>query len=220
LGIPVGVITNSSMLNRADVREDLCGADWVSLKVDAVQNATWRRIDRPHPMLRFASILDGMLRFAKDFSGQIVTETMIVRGVTDALDSMENVAEFLLRLQPHTAYLGIPTRPTAEKRARIPDEGVLVEMFQCISGKVKCVEFLSSYEGDAFVSTGDLAQDLLRIAAVHPMREGAIDALIKQSGVSWKIVDNLLSCGALLRKEHEKHVYYLRRFSKVPGRTS
>ena len=213
LGIPVGVITNASLMERGDVHDDLCNADWVSLKVDTVQAKVWRRIDRPHPALRLASALDGMLRFAKDFSGQLVTETMIIDGMNATRDSMDKVADFLGRLHPHTAYLSIPTRPPAEKRARVPNEDVLLEMFQCVSEKVARVELLTGYEGDAFIATGDVALDLLSITAVHPMREEAVAAVIKQSGASWEIVDGLLSGGELLRREHAGHVYYLRRFS-------
>ena len=84
-------------------------------------------------------------------------------------------------------------------------------MSQGISKKVKRVEFLTGYEGDAFVSTGDVAQDLLSITAVHPMREGAVQGFLKQSGSSWDMVGGLLSGGELLRKEHEGHTYYLRK---------
>jgi wyosine [tRNA(Phe)-imidazoG37] synthetase (radical SAM superfamily) len=42
LGIPVGVITNGSLLWRDDVRKALGGADWVSLKIDAVEERIWR----------------------------------------------------------------------------------------------------------------------------------------------------------------------------------
>jgi wyosine [tRNA(Phe)-imidazoG37] synthetase (radical SAM superfamily) len=37
LGLPIAVISNTSLIWRQDVREDLMGADWVSLKVDAVE---------------------------------------------------------------------------------------------------------------------------------------------------------------------------------------
>jgi wyosine [tRNA(Phe)-imidazoG37] synthetase (radical SAM superfamily) len=37
LGLPIAVISNASLIWRQDVREDLMGADWVSLKVDAVE---------------------------------------------------------------------------------------------------------------------------------------------------------------------------------------
>ncbi|MFO8035108.1 MAG: hypothetical protein R6U57_00560, partial [Anaerolineales bacterium] len=42
LGIKIAVISNSSLIWREDVREELGKADWVSLKMDAVQEETWR----------------------------------------------------------------------------------------------------------------------------------------------------------------------------------
>lgn len=43
LGIKIAVITNSSLIWREDVRNDLCKADWVSLKVDTVSEKIWRK---------------------------------------------------------------------------------------------------------------------------------------------------------------------------------
>ncbi|MDX2437439.1 MAG: radical SAM protein, partial [Acidobacteriota bacterium] len=77
LGIKIAVITNSSLIWRKDVREELALADWVSLKVDAVREDVWRRIDRPHGQLRLSQILDGALALSGSFTGQLVTETML-----------------------------------------------------------------------------------------------------------------------------------------------
>jgi wyosine [tRNA(Phe)-imidazoG37] synthetase (radical SAM superfamily) len=42
VGIPIAVITNSSLIFKENVREALLLADWVSLKVDAVTEEIWR----------------------------------------------------------------------------------------------------------------------------------------------------------------------------------
>lgn len=83
LGVKVAVITNASLIWREDVRSDLMLADWVSLKVDSVREQAWRRVNRPHGSLRLDAILEGMLVFAKVYSGELVTETMIVRDLAD-----------------------------------------------------------------------------------------------------------------------------------------
>jgi len=57
LGIPIAVISNGSLLDREDVRFDLAEADWVSFKIDAVSEETWRRVDRPHGRLQLRPIL-------------------------------------------------------------------------------------------------------------------------------------------------------------------
>jgi len=214
LDVPVGVITNSSLLWRNDVREELAKADWVSVKIDAVQERIWRQINRPHKALRLSMILDGVLAFAKAFSGRLATETMLVRGFNDNDECMEEVAGFLHRLQPHRAYLSIPTRPPMEHLVRSPDEGVLNRIYQIFARKLGSVEYLIGYEGDDFACTGDIEKDLLSITAVHPMRAEAVRALLSRAGSSWDAVDRLLARGDLTVTEYEGHSFYLRRFNK------
>ena len=83
LGIPVAVISNAFLVDRSDVQSDLLRADWVSLKVDAVREETWRRVNRPHRRLRLADQLSGGLRFSRRFAGTLATETMLVGGLND-----------------------------------------------------------------------------------------------------------------------------------------
>lgn len=218
LKTPVGVITNSSLLWREDVRRDLIDADWVSLKIDAVQEPIWKRINRPHGDLRLPLILDGILDFAKSFKGKLVTETMLIRGINDHDSAVTAVAEFLHRVQPSTAYLSIPTRPPAETSAGIPDELAITRAHQLLSEHVEHVEYLIGYEGNAFVSTGDIEADLLSITAVHPMRRDAVMELLTRSGASWSVVDRLLAQKDLVEINYEGHVFYLRRFKRDPGR--
>jgi len=214
LKVPVGVITNSSLLGRDDVREEIGKAEWVSLKIDAVQEGIWRQINRPHRALRLSLILDGILAFAKTFTGKLVTETMLVRGLNDTDDCLKEVAAFLHRLQPYRAYLSIPTRPPAERSVRGPDEAALNRAYQLLADKVKRVECLIGYEGDAFALTGDVEKDLLSITAVHPMREEAVSAFLSRAGSSWDVVERLVAQRDLAETKYDGHIFYLRRFTK------
>ena len=75
LGILLAILTNSSLVWREDVRKDLLEFDFVSLKLDAISERVWRKINRPHRDLKLERILQGILRFRKDFGGKVVTET-------------------------------------------------------------------------------------------------------------------------------------------------
>ena len=216
-GIPTAVISNSSLLSREDVKGDLVGADWVSLKVDSVDERTWRRVNRPHGRLELASMLEGAMAFAQMFGGKLVTETMLVAGVNDSEEQLRGVADFLGRLRPDTAYLSIPTRPPAEEWARAPDEENLNRAYQLLSEKVERVEYLIGYEGDAFACTGDVESDLLSITAVHPMREDAVSNFLARAGAGWEVVDRLGAAGQLARAEYEGHAFYVRRL-RTPAR--
>jgi wyosine [tRNA(Phe)-imidazoG37] synthetase (radical SAM superfamily) len=215
LGFKIAVITNASLIWREDVRSELTKADWVSLKVDAVNEDTWRRIDRPHRVLDASLILDGMNEFARIFNGEFVTETVLVKGINDGHRHAEEVAEILARLKPKKAYLSIPTRPPAETWVQPPEEDVLNAFYQILDGKVKGVEYLIGYEGNRFTSLGNVEEDLLGITAVHPMREEAVREFLARARADWSIIQRLIAQGMLLETEYEKNKYYMRR---PPGR--
>ncbi len=214
LKVPVGVITNSSLLWRDDVKEDLAKADWVSLKIDAVQEVAWRRINRPHKAILLPTVLDGIRAFAKVFAGKLVSETMLVRGVNDGEGGLKEVADFLHEVQPHVAYLSIPTRPPAERDVRSPDEEALNGAYQILADKVRRVEYLVGYEGDDFASTGEIEKDLLNITAVHPMREEAVRALLARVGSPWETVERMVGRGDLVKTEYGGRTFYMRRLAK------
>ncbi len=214
LGIKTGVITNASLIWRDDVRKDLLKANWVSLKVDAVDRNIWRRVNRPHHDLKLSVILEGMLHFAREYSGKLVTETMLVRNVNDSVAHIKKLAGFLSQLRPVKAYLSIPTRPPAEKWVLPPDEEALTAAYQIISEHFEDVECLFGYEGNAFSSTGDVENDLLSIVSVHPMREEAVRKFLNRAGQDWSLIHNLVNQNRLLETEYEGKKYFIRKLDE------
>lgn len=214
LGVKTAVITNSSLISREDVRNELARADWVSLKVDSVREEVWRRIDRPHGQLRLSQILDGALAFSESFTGQLVTETMLVEGVNDSSELLEELSEFLARLRPKTAYLAIPTRPPAEGNVRAPDESGVTRAWSIVSGTLDNVECLTGYEGNTFFSGGRVDEDLLAITSVHPMRADAVDALLTRRGADRSVVRKLVDAGQLIEVEYGGQEFLVRKLSR------
>ena len=211
LGVPTAVISNGSLVWRDDVRQDLAGMDWVSLKIDSTREEIWKKVDRPHGSLGLARILEGMQAFAESFPGKLVTETMLVQGLNDDPRHLEELARFLAKLNPAASYLAVPTRPPAEAWVAPPNEESLQRAYQIFREHVGQVEFLIGYEGNAFSATGDTEQDLLSITAVHPMREDAVEALLRREGDEWRTVRRLLEEGTLVRSTYEGMSFYMRR---------
>jgi wyosine [tRNA(Phe)-imidazoG37] synthetase (radical SAM superfamily) len=202
LGIPIAVISNASLLWRAEIRQALLGADWVSLKVDSVEEDIWRRVNRPHPALSLHQILAGMEAFGREFGGTLVSETMLLDGINDSEKNVERVADFLQRLPLACGYIAVPTRPTDDQAVHGPDESTLTRAYQQFAATLKQVEMLIGYEGDAFAASGDITADILSISAVHPLRESALNALLQHNHADWSQIQPLLDSGAL------KEVYY------------
>lgn len=214
LGIPTAVISNASLVWMPEVRDALMHADWVSLKFDAVDEDTWRHVDRPHGQLNLDAILDGARAFSRRFDGKLVTETMLVAGVNDSGASLTATAEFISELAPEVAYISIPTRPPAEPGVHPPGEATIAKAYGIFSERLPEVETLTGYEGNAFSQTGDAAADILSITAVHPMRDDAMNAFLNHADAKWALVGQLVAAGQLTESTYSGHRFYLRTFQR------
>jgi len=213
LGVKIAVIQNSSLIWLEDVRNDLLKADWVSLKVDAVNGELWHKINRPHGSLVLDKILDGMRTFADEFRGELTTETMMIRNYNDEIKEINRIADFLKEIKPKKAFLSIPTRPPAERWVNSAEEVKINEAYQVFSKNVENVEYLIGYEGDAFAFTGDVEKDILSITSVHPMREEGVKNLLSKAGADWSKVDKLIETGKLVELSYHDHRFYMRKIS-------
>ncbi|MFH2123895.1 MAG: radical SAM protein [Pseudomonadota bacterium] len=217
LGIRIAVISNGSLLGQEGVMDELSRADWVSLKVDSVKKESWRRINRPHHDLDLPRIHEAMLQFAERYTGRLVSETMLVAGINDSPEDISQVADFLARLKPATAYLSIPTRPPAEARVHPPTADHLNRAYQIVSRQIDDVECLFGDEGSAFSLTGDLEEELFSILAVHPMQEEAVHRFLAKGGEKWTLIDTLIAQGRLLVADYEGKRFYLPSLQKRDG---
>ena len=208
-GIPVAVISNSSLIDRAEVQEALCLADWVSLKVDALNDSGWRRINRPYRRLSLSTILTGMMTFRKRFQGELVTETMLISGINDDKSSILQLSTFLQELQPHKSYISIPVRPPAEPWVRSPDSESLRIVLDVIEHKIPFAEVLFDQENADFISTGNVVEDILSILAVHPIYEKALRSMMIRAGADWSIIEGLMKYGLISTIQYQDQLFFV-----------
>lgn len=212
-GKPIAVISNGSLIDHTEVQDDLLQADWVSLKVDAVNEADWRRINRPHGTLSLPAILDGILAFRNRFQGQLVTETMLVSGLNDSETAIQNLSTFLQRLAPYKSYLSLPTRPPAESWVKPPDAEALQRVLSFLTANIDFLDLLFETEVGDFIATGDIYEDILSITAVHPIREEALRLMVDHAGESWLVVEELLAQKRLTSIKYREEWFYMRPYS-------
>ena len=218
LPVRVAVITNGSLLWMDDVRSDLQEADWVSVKVDAVTEDVYLRVDRPHPSLRLQAVLGGIEEFSRTYNGILVTETMLVAGVNDSVSELEEIAKFIEELNPAKAYIAVPIRPPAEAWAVPPSEKVVLSAYQIFEEHLgDRVELLIGAEGGGFVIDPDKpVESILGIINVHPIRKNVLTRLLEDKGLDPEEVIGLLArSGEAGLVEFEGEEFLVRR---LPGR--
>jgi wyosine [tRNA(Phe)-imidazoG37] synthetase (radical SAM superfamily) len=210
LGVPVAVITNGSLLWSSEIRDELSAADLVSVKVDAADGETWRAIDRPHGGLEFHSVFEGIRSFAREYRGELLTETMLVAGLNDEPEQLEALARLVGSLAPSRACLATPIRPPAETGVCPPDEATLVHAWVAFRLQVEQVELLVREPEGEFWGIGDPEEELLSILAVHPMPEPAVRRFFSERELGSGALPDLLRSGRVLRIVHEGHAYICR----------
>lgn len=159
------------------VKEDLSKADWVSVKIDAVWDDVWHRINRPHGGLSLQKVLESMIDFSKSYKGNLVTETMLVSGYNDDPQHIKHIAKQILKINTHKSYILVSTRPPAESNVYRATGESLIEsasIINSISGvNVECITEDDSEQG--FFFTDNVSEDLLSITSVHPIKEKIIE---------------------------------------------
>ncbi len=211
LGIKTAVITNASLLWQKDARRDLENSDYVSLKIDTVHEDTWRRINRPSQSLRLESILEGIIAFSHEFTGKLVTETMLIQTLNDTAQELTDIANFITKLHPKTSYIAIPIRPLAEQGMQAADEKIITTAHEIFRKKSLPVESLIGYEGNTFSSSGDPREDILNITMVHPMKQEAIQEVLKKAHKKWDIIEKLLTQKKLVAVDYKGEKFYIRK---------
>lgn len=211
-GFPIAVITNGSLLWDRKVSSAVAKADWVSIKIDAVSPEIWQKINNPHHSLKLDLILLEIMNFSRIFSGVLTSETMLIKDVNDSPAELRKIAEFISRLNTSQSYLAIPTRPPALKWVKSADESTVNQAYQIFQNQQINTEYLIGYEGNAFAFTGDFESDILSITAVHPLRENAVQVLLKKQAGTWKVVTDLIEQGKLTEINYGGKKFYLRTF--------
>lgn len=209
-GYKIAIISNSSLIWRQDVQDELALADWVSLKVDAVSEKIWHSVDRPHGHLKLEKILEGISEFSRNFKGELATETMLIEGINDSPDELEKIAKFIEKLENKKSYISIPTRPPAESWVKSASEENINMAYQIFKEHSINVEHLIGYEGNEFAFTGNVNEDILSITSVHPMRRDAVEELLQKAGKDWSIIENLLANELLVETEYKGKTFYIR----------
>jgi wyosine [tRNA(Phe)-imidazoG37] synthetase (radical SAM superfamily) len=213
-GFPVAVITNSSIIHRKDVQDELMNADYISFKVDTVNPVSWKKINKPHKDLNLETILKAIPEFARQYKGTKVTESMLIKGINDTEEELTLLARYLQNVRPEVAYIAIPTRPTAFSSIYPASEATVIQAYEIFNYFCLSAELLTGYEGNAFASSGNFTDDILSITAVHPMREDAVMQLLQKTNGKINLLNRLIEKRMIQKLEFNGNAFYLRKFSK------
>jgi wyosine [tRNA(Phe)-imidazoG37] synthetase (radical SAM superfamily) len=137
-GLPIAVLTNSSLQFRKDVRRELAMADVVKGKLDAPNEGLLKLINRPQEKISLLKIITGLKKFRNEFTGKFALEVMFVPENKDFSDA---IAEIVKTIEPDEVQINTPLRPSSV-RPLIPEE------FREVQKSFEGMNFRSVYEAE------------------------------------------------------------------------
>ncbi len=108
-GEKIAVITNSSLLNEKEVREELALADLVMAKLDAGTSGSFQSINNPAPDIKFEDMLLGIKKFRQEYKGKFALQIMFVeKNKNEAIELVDLCRE----IKPDEIQINTPLRPS------------------------------------------------------------------------------------------------------------
>jgi len=105
---PIAILTNSSLMPRPGMRDDLSLFDVVVAKVDAPNQELFTEINRPFVGYTLAEILKGIRHFREQFPGRLALQMMFIEANRAAAHDMAEIAR---HLGLDEVQLNTPLRP-------------------------------------------------------------------------------------------------------------
>ncbi len=213
LGIKIAVISNASLLWLPEVRARLAQADAVSVKIDALDEETWRRVNRPHGKLKLAQILAGLRTFAQAYPGRLLSETMLVRDLNTAPEQLRACAVFIAEINPEMAYLALPLRAPAESWVEAPSAQEQEAALRVFTQVFSRSALLGDLPPTNLAESSDPLNALLETIKVHPMEREEVLAYLKKHAIPADVLDELIRRGRVRASDYREKTFYAALYS-------
>jgi len=206
--IPVALLTNGSLFFRRDVRQDAALADVVLPSLDAPDGQLFRRINRPHPGIEFARLVDGLVRFRDEYAGQVWLEVFLVKGINDTAADVAQFNGHIERIRPDRIHLNTAVRPAAEADVLPVAPGDLARLCQLFGPKASVAGGSGDTRSERHLAvTCDRVLDLLRRrpCTLHDVAAG-LGIHVNEAA---KHIQALLAKRNIIAERRSSETYYL-----------
>lgn len=127
-GLPMAILTNSSLFYKDDVRSNLSRFRMVVAKLDAGDDETFRLINRPaDKKLYIETIVGSIKRLKGEIKGLLALEVMLLQTENGKVTNikgkpLKNLIGAVLDVNPDIVQLEVPYRPPSESFVKPPPQ--------------------------------------------------------------------------------------------------
>jgi len=205
--IPVAVLTNGSLFRDAAVRRDCLGADAIMPSLDAGDQETFERINRPHESITLAGLVEGLVRLRSEFTGKMWLEVFLIEGINATEEHCRRIASLIEGIGPDRVDLNTAVRPTTEFGIRRVPKARMNELRAVFGPKARVV---ADYAKVAKHVSGDVTPE--SVFATLDRRPCTLEdicaGLNAHAAEVSKVLGILMNDGRVVKGEQDGKAYY------------
>jgi len=137
LHLPIAVLTNSSLMPRDDVCNDLARADLVVAKIDTPTEELFHQINRPYIKYTLHDIIQAIESFRMTYGGKLALQMMFIEANMGYAAEMAKLAK---ALSPDEVQINTPLRPCPVKPLSPEEIATVCSQFEGLSYVVTVYE--------------------------------------------------------------------------------
>ncbi|MCP4455277.1 MAG: radical SAM protein [Planctomycetes bacterium] len=205
--IPIAIITNSTLLNDPEVRAHCAKVDILLPSLDAVMPEAYAEVNRPHETLTAQTLIQGLVDFRSEFTGQIWLEVFLVEGMNTDPDHLQAMSRAIERIAPDRVQLNTAVRPTADSGiARLSPERMLALANQ-LGPKCEIIADFSKAPSTVEETIG--SAHILNLVDRHPSSMSDIRACLGLSAArAQTLITPLTESGQVVWEQRDRITYY------------
>lgn len=128
--IPIVLLTNASLLPRNDVRKGILDIDFVTAKLDAGDEDTFKRINHPiRGLFHLDVICSSIKKLSREMKGVMALEVMLLKGPSGLTNvegaSRKALIDRIVDVNPDIVQIYTPWRPTAVSKVEYVSDASL-----------------------------------------------------------------------------------------------
>lgn len=135
----IALITNSTLLIDAGLREEILGLDLIVPSLDAASQEVFEKIDRPHPGIKIEQVIEGLVCLRREFKGEIWLEIMLIKGLNDLGQELSLLKEAVEKIKPDKIQLNSPVRAPKEFQFAALDKDRMEEIRKFFGSKAEII---------------------------------------------------------------------------------
>ena len=181
----VALLTNGMLLSDQKTFDDVKSVDLIVPSLDAADEATFKKINRPSENFDFSSLIDSLRKFRELSNAQFILEIFIVPGVNNTPEALSGFADAVEYIHPDKVQLNSLDRPGTEAWVPKMTEEGMQKVKQAIQGSVP-IEIVGKFVPSVVAKFADsdnknIDQKILDLIARRP---ATVDDFTASTGYS------------------------------------